>query len=372
MLANKVLGVIFANVHDDFVPNLTKNRSMASIPFGGRYRLIDFSLSNLVNAGINTVGVIPQNNYHSLMNHLGSGKAWDLDRKTGGLFILPPYLKGEMRQNSGHIDSLLSITNFLMHSDEKDVILCDTDVVSNIDILKMYKKHIDKNSDVTIAYKEGTIPKNNSDIMTFKLAEDERIIGITMPKISETALNFSLDTIIINRRLLLDLIEKAKTKNLTHLWREMFMPQVKKLNFYGYKVTSPTFVIDSEKSFADANFALLEPNVRNALFNPNRPIYTKVRDDMSTNFGTDAKVSNSLIADGCVIEGSVVNSVLFRGVKIEKGAMVKNCILMQDTIINENTSVEYILTDKSVKISKNTDLKGAKSHLMYIEKSAVI
>ena len=153
MKNNNVMGVVFANVHDDLIRDLTEVRSMASVPFGGRYRMIDFPLSNLVNAGVSKVGVIPKYNYHSLMDHLGSGKPWDLDRKSGGLSILPPYLTSDVDMDSGHIDSLNTVMSYLRGSKEKYIVMCDADVVGNIDISKMLEAHFATDADITIAYK---------------------------------------------------------------------------------------------------------------------------------------------------------------------------------------------------------------------------
>ena len=372
MNSKKILGVIFANVHDEFVLNLTKNRSMASIPFGGRYRMIDFTLSSLVNGGVATVGVVPKYNYHSLMNHLGSGKPWDLDRKNGGLFILPPYLNSGMSAKSGHIASLDAIMTYLTRSDEEYIILCDCDVVANVDVKAMLKQHQQTKADITIAYKKGNLPFNNGDVMTFDIGEDFKINKIRVPKQARKEVNFSLDTIIMKRSLLIKLVTQRIEKNSEHIWRDVFMPRVNSLNFCGFEVSSPVFMIDSELTYAKANFALLNPQIRNSLFLKDRPVYTKVRDDVPAKYGPFSKVSNSLVADGCIIEGAVSNSVLFRGVKVEKGAVIKNSIIMQDTVVGENCDINYVISDKNVHFGKETQLKGAATHYMYINKSAVL
>lgn len=372
MTHKKLLGIIFANVHDEFLPDLTVNRSMASIPFGGRYRLIDFPLSCLVNAGVSTVGIIPKVNYHSLMDHIGSGKAWDLDRKSGGIFILPPYLKARMSTNPGHIESLDSIMEFLKKSKEEDIILCDADVVGNIDIRDMYQNHKEKGADISIAYKKGVLPHNKGDVMAFETEPDGRITKIMLPRSAEKELSFSLDIVIMKRELVIKLVNEAMENNSLNMWKDIFMPKVNELKFYGYGVSSPIFVIDSKESYAEANFALLNPEIRREIFTPSRPIYTKVRDDVPAKYGLSAVTCNSLVADGCIIEGTVKNSILFRGAKVMKGAVVENSIIMQDTVIEENAALNYVITDKNVVITKDTDLKGAVSHFMYISKSTKV
>lgn len=367
-----VLGIIFANVHDDLVAELTANRSMASIPFGGRYRLVDFPLSNFVNSGICKVGVIPKYNYHSLMDHLGSGKPWDLDRKNGGLYILPPYLKPGAPNNPGHIESLDSIKSYLSHSKEEYVVLCDADVVCNFNLKEMIKHHIDTGADITIAYKHGPLPKNHRDIMSFEFAEDNRITKILMSDKAGTECDFSLDIIITKRRFIMDLVDSAIEENHRHMWRDIFLPGVDTLKIYGYEITAPTWVIDSPESYASANFALLDHKVRSEFFAQGRPIFTKVRDDVPAKYGLNSKVENSLIADGCVIEGTVKNSVLFRGVKIAAGTVVENCIIMQDNQIGKNVNMKYIISDKNVTVCDDRQLCGAETQYMIIRKSATV
>lgn len=372
MNRNDVMGVVFANVHDDLVSDLTAVRSMASIPFGGRYRLIDFSLSNLVNAGISRVGVIPKFNYHSLMDHLGSGKPWDLDRKSGGLSILPPYLTPEAHLISGHVDSLDSIRNYLERSKEKYIVLCDADVVSNIDLQKMLDSHFKNNADITIAYKHGKLPKSHRDIMSFEMDENKKINKIIMSDNFGSVCDFSLDVIIMQRTMIMELVRTAREQNASNLWQDVFQPRVNSLKIFGYEIKECAWVIDSPTSYAQANFSLLDPKIRNDLFAVQRPVYTKVRDDVPTRYGLDSKVSDSLIADGCVIEGRVENCVIFRGVRIEKGAVLKNCIIMQDTVIKNNVNMDCVITDKNVTVSDVRNLCGVPTHYMFIKKHAVV
>ena len=369
MKNEKIMGIVFANVHDSFLPELASNRAIASIPFGGRYRLIDFPLSFLVNAGVSTVGVITKFNYHSLMNHLGSGKAFDLDRKNGGLFIFPPYLNREMSADAGHIKSLESIMTHLYKAKEEYIVLCDSDVLANIDIKEMFSFHKEKGADITVAYKKGSLPKTKGDIMVFEKSKNGKITSITFPLESEKEILFSLDIVIMKKSLLIKLIKDAAEKNLRHIWRDVFMPNVNALEIYGYEVLSPAFVIDSKESFAKANFSLLSSETRNALFSENRPIYTKVRDDAPTRYGPFSSVTESIIADGCVIEGEVENSVLFRGVKVEKGVRIKNSIVMQDNVIKKNASLKFTITDKNVSVGEGVELCGSENLYLYIDKN---
>ena len=312
MKINNVMGVVFANVHDDLIRDLTEVRSMASVPFGGRYRMIDFPLSNLVNAGVSKVGVIPKYNYHSLMDHLGSGKPWDLDRKSGGLSILPPYLTSDVDVDAGHIDSLNTVMSYLRGSKEKYIVMCDADVVGNIDISKMLDAHFESKADITIAYKNGPLPKSKNDIMSFEMDKDGRINKIRIPENFGVTCDFSLDVVVMERVLLMDLVKTAREENMSRRWRDVISSRIDQLKIYGYAVKEFAWVIDGTESYANANFALLNPKVRAELFASDRPIYTKNRDDVPTRYGLNSKVTNSLIADGCVIEGEVNNCIIFQ------------------------------------------------------------
>lgn len=372
MKNNNVMGLVFANVHDDLIRELTEVRSMASVPFGGRYRMIDFPLSNLVNAGVSKVGIIPKSNYHSLMDHLGSGKPWDLDRKSGGLSILPPYVNSEVSMGTGHIDSLSTVMSYLRGAKEKYVVMCDADVVGNIDIEKIINNHKETGADITIAYKDGPLPKNKSDIMCLEMDKTGRVNKIRMSENYGVSCLFSLDIIIMERNLLMSLVKKAKEENAVRWGRDVFLAGVDTLKIYGYAVKEFAWVIDGTESYANANFALLNPKVRAELFASDRPIYTKNRDDVPTRYGLNSKVSNSLIADGCVIEGEVNNCIIFRGVKVEDGATLSNCIIMQDTIIRRAADLKYVIADKNTEITEGRALCGAPTHYMAIRKSAKV
>lgn len=371
MRANEVMGLIFANAHDNLMVELTERRSMASIPFGGRYRVIDFAMSNMVNAGISKVSVITKSNYHSLMDHLGAGKPWDLDRKKGGLFVLPPYSNG-LDIPGGTVNAVIGIMPFLRHCNEEYVVMCDSDVIANIDIEKLVDAHIEKGADVTIAYKNGPIPQNHRDLMVLDLDEDEKVTDITFREKSTHPYNYSLDIVVVKRDILIDLVNTAASHNYLSISIDVFSRHLSDLNIYGYKIDEYAVIMDSLATYFNANMELLDKSVRDQLFNKERPIYTKTRDDMPAKYGLGSKVSNSVIADGCIIEGTVENCILFRGVRIGKDAVVKNCILMQDTVIEDRVNLTYITTDKNVVITKGKCLNGSENYPMTIRKDSVV
>ena len=369
MSANNLMALLFANTNDDMLPTLTMERSMASLPFGSRYRVIDFHLSNLVNAGVNTVQIVPKSNYRSLMEHIGSGKAWDLDRKNGGLMFLPPFISGQDTATyHGHIDAISKIEKFISAAKEEYIVLCDCDTVLNIDIDEMLDQHIKSGADVTVAYRHGPLPKNSRGRSVLEIGEDGMLREVLLSKEAGRECNYGLGITIFNRKQLLELNLAAAERGSDTISRGIVSKNIDKLKVYPYKVEGFVAVIDGIGSYVKANMQVLNTEVRRSLFNAKRPIYTKTRDDMPTKYGLQSEVKNTICGEGCVIEGSVENCVLSRGVKIGKGSVVKNSILMQETVIGDNCNIEYVTTDKNVEIADNTDLRGAENNYFVINK----
>ena len=369
MSTNNILGIIYANVHDDLLPGLTEKRSMASVPFAGRYRLIDFSLSNLTNAGISQVGIITKQNYQSLMDHIGSGREWDLDRKSGGLFILPPFVSGGINDGvyKSHLDALGGILNFLKRAKQEYVIICDSDVISNVDISEMFEAHLQSKSDFTIAYKYGKLPLNHDKVMVFDVDEDERINEIKYVKERQTV-NYSLDIVLCRREFLIDIINDCINNDKHSLSRDVFIPGTENYKISGFRVEGFAEILDGPNSYYDLNMKMLEPKVRKGLFTRERPIYTKTHDSMPAKYAIGSNVTNSLIADGCVIEGTVKNSILFRNAVVKKGAVVENAIIMQNAVIGEGAKISYAVMDKISTIEDNAELIGSRKKIILLKK----
>ena len=371
MRKNNIMGIVFPNVHDELMAEMTELRSMGSLPFCGRYRLIDFSLSNLVNAGISKVGVITKSNYQSLMDHIGAGTPWDLDRKSSGLYFLPPYSNNEAKVYKGHVDGLFGAMKFLQDSTEQYVVLCDCDVVTNFDLSDMIENHIDSGADITIAYKKGKMPDNQHDVMSFEL-DGDRITDITFPAGSADC-NYSLDITILSREKLIEIVKYGYEHNLTSLARDVFQRSLDTFDMRGYEVSEYAAVIDGAESYARITFEIVNsPEIRRQLFSSERPVFTKTRDDMPTIYGLDSEVTNSLVADGCHVEGTVRNSVLFRGVKIGAGSVVENCIVMQDSVIGQDVDIRFVTLDKKVHVGNGKTLRGTSAYPIYVRKNAEV
>ncbi len=371
MRGNNVMGLIFSNVHDEKIRELTEKRTMGSVPFGGRYRMIDFPLSNMVNSGINKVGVLTKSNYQSLMDHLGSGKAWDLSRKREGLFMLPPFGNLSSVSNS-RIESLASITAFLSNSREEFVLLSDSDTVCNIDYTDVVSNHIKHGADITIVYRFGKIPEKFCDPTVYTIDPDGRVRDLLVNPKTDGECNFGMGMLLIKRELLIKMVTDCVSRNLYNFKRDFLQRNISNYAVYAYEFKGYTQTICSMNSYFDANMSLMLPTVRAQLFNKDRPIYTKVRDDMPARYGLGSAVTNSLIADGCVIEGTVENSVLFRGVHVGKGTKIENCVIMQDSSIGPNCKLNYVVMDKDVAIRNDRSLLGFQSYPVFITKGSVV
>ena len=366
------LGVIFANTYDNLVPELVAERSMASIPFGGRYRLIDFTLSSMVNAGIDNVSVIVRKNYHSLMDHLGAGREWDLTRKRGGLNIVPPFAERSVKMYSGRVDALASILSWISAQKEKYVILSDACIAMNFDFNKLIEEHVKSGADVTMVYNRTEIPEGaRNDNYTVQI-KDGRVTELLSNDYRPGVQNLAMNIYIIERDSLIQLVRDASVRGLVYFERDILARNLSLLNVHAYEYTGYAARISDMKSYFDENMRLLEGDNVEALFDPANPIYTKIRDDNPSRYLAGSKVKNSLLADGCVIEGTVENSVLFRGCQVKKGAVVRNCVLMQDTVVEAGSSVEYVVTDKNVHITADKKLSGTESFPVFVAKNHTV
>ena len=369
----KALGIIFSNIHDQNIPELVKVRTLASIPFGGRYRLIDFALSNMVNSNIYTVGIITKFNYQSLMDHVGSGKDWDLARKDGGLIILPPYNNDTNKKlYNSRLEALKGITNFLSRADEEYVVMTDCDMACRVNYNDVIEKHIKNHADITLIYRErkaGELEENKATLVG--LDKNGRINELKFVDTLSEQANVFMNMYVMKKSLLLNLVLDSISHNDRHFTTDILASNLKSMKIMGYKYDGYYAGISSLQAYYESNLDLLKRENRDALFG-DRSVFTKIRDSVPTKYGANAIVKNSLIADGCVIEGEVENSILFRGVKVARGTVVKNSILMQHTVTGENVTLNCIITDKNVVIRDKRVLSGSENHPFYIAKGNMI
>ncbi len=371
MRTSAVSGLIFANAHNNKLPKLTANRSMASVPFGARYRIVDFALSNLVNTGVTSVGIITKENYRSLMDHVGNGIAWDLDRKNGGVFFIPPYYKSGVKRFTGTVSSMAGATDYIERCGANYIVLYDSNTIANIDLKAVLKAHKANDADMTIIYHNGKLPEKSDKKMILTLNADSRVTAIDFND-SNLEADFGIGVTIVNKDLLLKLVKEADEEGLESFARDVIAEKLDSLKVYGFLHNEYVAIMDNSSTYYEASMALLDRKVRNQLFNKQRPIFTKIRDGMPTRYGVKASVENCLVGDDCVIEGTVKNSILFRGVKVEKGATVENCILMQEAKIGEDATICNVIADKNVTIGDKMILKGTEENLCVIEKNQLL
>lgn len=373
-------GIIFSNIHDNNIPELTRNRTMASVPFGCRYRLIDFTLSNMVNSNINNISVITHYNYQSLMDHIGSGKDWDLARRSGGIKILPPFIRaaanGVNQLYTTRLEALKSVNYAISKITDDYVVLSDCDVICNIDLNDMIKYHKANGADLTMAVKKVNLTKDQAKINVLVDSNtDGKITDVqAYPTNFEGEADINLNIMVMTRQYLQELVEDSIAHNYTSLTKDIILRGISRKSYRTYRYDGYFACITSSQDYYASSMELIkDKDVRNQLFGvKDRPIYTKVRNSAPTYYSPDAKITNSLIADGCEILGEVENSILFRGTKIGKGTKVKNSILFQDTYTGENVVLNCVIADKNVVIRDNKILSGDEMLPFYLAKGKMI
>ena len=375
-----VAGLIFSNIHNSSVPELTSVRTIASIPFGCRYRLIDFPLSAMVNSGITKVGVIAHNNYQSLMDHIGTGKDWDLARRSGGIRILPPYITAYNSANGGklyttRLEALMGVTHFIAKCNEDHIVLSDCDNVCTIDLKDMIRSHEKSGADMTIltrTVKNGDVLPSE-DATSVSCDVNGRIISLSACTNNFDEAEISTNIIVAKRTFLLDIINDAASHGYTRFYLEALANRLEHARIMSYHFDGVFLQIGSIVSYYKASMELLGAEVRDELFkSPERMVYTKLRNSSPTVYQSGSSVKNSFVADGCCIEGTVENSIIFRGVHVSRGAVVKNSILLQDTYVGADTTLNCVITDKNVVIRDGRTLSGHESVPFFLSKGSLI
>lgn len=373
-----VMGLIYTGENDARLHELTMARAVAALPVAGRYRVIDFPVSSLVHAGVRNVGVITQKNYHSLMDHLGSGKEWDLHGKNDGLVILPPYLSHENTGvYSGLVDAIHANSGYLRRSRQEYIFLTTSHTVFHADLSDMLRAHVEKGADITLLYSDDPslrrcTPGGEDGFCSTDASG--RVTGIEVDPVTPTREHAMVEVCVMKRELLRYLVDQAASNGQRNFSRDILQRLVNEgeMRIYGYEDKGRAWRIASVQDYFRFNMDLLNSGVRGELFDPHYPVYTKLRDDMPTRYIGEVSVTNSLVADGCVIEGTVINSVVFRGVHVAKGAVVRNSILMQDAEVQADTELDHCILDKQAVIKRKGRLIGPAAYPIVIAKNVVI
>ncbi|MBR0373181.1 MAG: glucose-1-phosphate adenylyltransferase subunit GlgD [Mogibacterium sp.] len=364
-------GLIFADSYDVALDKLTEHRTLAAVPFGGRYRVIDFTLSNLVNAGIRNIGIITTQKYDSLMNHVRAGAEWDLNRKSTGLTFLPPYSSEDIRKSvyENRLEAMQSNMAYIRNMREEYVIMTSCNYIGNVDFDKMLEYHISTGADITGLYtknphnKAGDIPSTE-----FIVEKDQTVSDVRITSDPAEGACIAANAYILKRQDLLEVLEHTIRENKTSFRRHVLIEAIERgYKFMAYEAPETLLFLDTISSYMKSNFELLDRGMRDELFyNEYRPVITKVKDSAPTKYASEAKATNSIIADGAVIEGEVRNSIIFRGVRVKKGAVVENCVLMQDVLVGEAARLNYAVLDKNVTINDCRMLSGYITHPFYV------
>ena len=366
---NRMHGIIFAYGKCEKLQTLVEQRVADSIPYAARYRIIDFMLSNLVNAGVTDVGVILQDKYQSMLDHLGSGKDWDLSRKHGGLRLLPSAPKNDpSRAFRGKMEALASVESYVQRIRQEYVVLANGALICNMPMGDVLEEHIRSGADITCVCTPRPVGEKG---ITY-LVDDAGNITDVISRSTMAGGYGALEVYVMSKKLLLELIAECDGHNEYSFHRSVLQDMKGKLKLHAYVFEKYAARITSIADYYARSMELLQPEVRADLFIPARPIRTKDRSDASTYYGPESKCVNSLVSDGCIIEGEVEHSIVFRGVHVEKGAKISGCILMQDTVVHAGATLKCAIADKNVTVTENRMLIGHTSYPLAISKFSVV
>lgn len=369
----RVMGIIFAN--DANMGDLSINRTIGSIPFGGRYRQIDFHLSNMAAAGIRHVGIISRQNYQSLINHIGSGEEWGLELEEGGMEFLTPYAMSSYHNYRGKLEVLYSAMNFLnFGSDDEYVIMADSAILCNIDLSSVLSSHIASSKDITIVTKDGIANGKKQLDLAIKLSKNGEIADMAVDYAAPEDYLASMDLFVLSKRLLKDLVIECIARNLYHMDRDLVLGswQAGKISVNVYQFRGLAMFNETVEEYFRNALSLLDRRTRYDLFYYNHPVYTKVRDRVPSYYGENSKIGNCIVADGCVLDGCVDSSVLFRQVTVKENCKIDNCVIMNDTVVGENCQLKFAILDKDVVVRPGTKLIGTPANPIIIKRGEIV
>ena len=367
------MGIIFAN--DGTIGALTEKRTMASLPYGGRYRQVDFAMSNLAAAGIRHVGIITRHSYQSLMNHIGSGEEWGMELEEGGLEFLTPYAMSRTDNYRGKLESLYSAMVFLEHGTEDEyLVMIDSAILSDIDLSDVIAAHAASGKDITLVTKAGICNGSKQIDLALKLDGNGNIADMAVDYVAPADYVASMDIFVLSKKWLAKQVKEHIAHNLYHMDRDLVLGQWQKgaisVNVYQFK--GAALYNESVEEYFHNSLALIDKNIRHDLFHYNHPVFTKVRDRVPSYYGEDCKIKDCIVADGCMLGGEVENSVLFRQVTIYPGAEVEDCVIMNDTVVGAGAELKCVILDKDVVVRPGAKLIGTPSNPIIIRRGEVV
>ncbi|MDO5401711.1 MAG: glucose-1-phosphate adenylyltransferase subunit GlgD [Eubacteriales bacterium] len=367
------MGIIFTN--DASLGELTNKRTMASLPFGGRYRQVDFALSNLSYAGIRHVGIISRHSYHSLMNHIGDGAEWGLELEEGGLEFLTPFAQSVTHTYRGKLESLSNAMDFLAYgADDELLVLQDSAILANLDLNDILNKHVASGKDITVVTKAGVCNSRKAIDLAIKTGEDGEVTDLLVDYAAPAEYAASMDVFVMNKKWMIQQVRELIARDKFHMDRDLVLGgwQRGKVSINVYPFEGQALYNDSVGEYYENSLSLIDRDVRHDVFHGNHPIYTKVRDRVPTYYGEECDVENCLVADGCVLEGEVEDSVLFRQVTVEAGAEVEHCIIMNDSVVGAGAELKYVILDKNVTVTPGAKVIGTKNNPIIVKRGETV
>lgn len=370
----QAMGIIFSNIYDNHMGDLTGHRTSAAIPFGGRYRQVDFALSNMSNASIKHIAIVTKYNYESLMNHLGSCAEWDLSLDYKGVVLLPPYATGNTGVYRGKLEALYTALPVMEDATQEYVVLSDTSVLGPVDYRKAIDDHIKSGCDITVICKEGECDGEKIHSLSIRTDEDGKPMEMAVDFAAPKEYAASTGMFIIARKLLMDIVRSTAPYGKYHLERDFILAEFNRgtISVNVFRQEGIALFNESIQEYYENSMALLDPKVRHGLFHTDIPIYTKPRNEVPTFYSEDSDITDCIVADGCLLSGTCKKSILFREVTLEKDCRVQDSIIMQGSRVGEGAELQYVILDKDVTVKPHTKLVGSATHPLYIKKGATV
>ena len=368
-----LLGIIDLSEPTEGLGELTIHRTLGAVPFGGRYRVIDFTLSNMVNAGIRNVGILLNDRFGPLLDHIKDGKEWDLNRQRDGMFLLPAPLRTDSGEGiSSNLINLRHNRGYLEKSRQEYALFSGCSMVTNLDYEAVLAYHLEKKADITVVFNQTNDLATNPPYTAVVTADNGRVLDIALNPVHCTSRKVSLGMYVMRKDLLINLVDHYSARQKRDLFTEAIMPRLGELKIYGYEHTGYVGAITSLRRYYQHSMDLLKPEVWQDLFYTHGQINTKVKHEAPVRYLDGSQVSNSLIATGCTIEGTVENSILFRGVEVGSGVVIQDSIVMQKAKLGPGVTLRNVILDKDVTISAGKTLTGDPSFPMVITKLATV
>ena len=354
----EALGIIFASIYDSSLGDLTNKRTIASLPFAGRYRQIDFVLSNMANSGI---------------NHIGSGQSWDMELGEQ-LEFLTPYAVGQYGAYQGKLDALNSVRIFLELAQEEYVVLADSGVLCAIDLSKVLKAHVESGCDVTMVTKDGICNGAKQLDLAVQVGEDGIVTDMAVDYKADSSYLASMSIYVLRREYLIHACDEAVARSRYHFERDFLLHEYAagKLKVNTYAFDNVALFNESTEEYYRNSLAVLDPEVRRGLFRSDLTIYTRPRNEVPAYLGESADVCDSIVGDGSVIAGHVDHSVLFRGVHVEEDAVIKDSILLQDVNVGKGAYLSCVILDKDVQVRPGARLIGTPEHPVIVKRGEIV